>query len=531
MRENLKALLPSFLACITTAIILHQLSNLPREPTNFLLAALQIVVTSSCCQVVEALGTEYNRDVIKSKVLNILQLNKWPTDIRTASQAIHLDPDLLLYANCTECCALYPLDSHGQYPQLCTHRETQGSEPCGNHLTAVSNEDGPPRVIKLFGYQSMKAWLGRLLSRPDIEKVIAETTSQRRQPVFSRITKLWAPGPIKDIWDADVFRNFKGPDGRQWLDAPPTEARLIFSLFVDWFNPFGNKAAGKSASVGAIYMVCMNLPIQLRYRTENVYLVGVIPGPHEPSIHHINHFLRPLIDELLSFWHTGIFFSRTADYLCGRLVRAAVIPLICDLPALRKIGGFAHFSSSEGACSHCLLSKDELDNFDIKSFRRRDWAEHIRRALEWLHAPSEKAREKHWEVNRIRWSELLRLPYWNPTQFPIVDTMHNLFQNDLPHHCRTVLGMTDKSSKPPFEPHDSTRQAAELQHGINGIQSLSVTALNRLRRGYVVAFAMANNIETFAPDGKTKNTTKRAYSQAIIDWVQCLNKHCPMHTH
>jgi hypothetical protein len=50
----------------------------------------------------------------------------------------------------------------------------------------------------------MKAWLDRFLSRPDIEKAIAETTSQRRQPVFSRIKKLCAPGPIKDIWDADV---------------------------------------------------------------------------------------------------------------------------------------------------------------------------------------------------------------------------------------------------------------------------------------------------------------------------------------
>jgi len=453
----------------------------------------------------------------------MLQLEKWPTDIRTASQAIDLDPELLLYANCMECCALYPPDSSGQYPDWCTYRETQGSKACGRPLTTVSREDGLPHAIKLFGYQSLKAWLGRLLSRPGIEKAITDMTSQRCQPLFSRIQKPWTPGPIKDIWDADVFRTFKGPDGRLWLDAPPGEARLIFSLFVDWFNPFGNKAAGKSASVGAIYMVCMNLPVHLRYRTENVYLVGVIPGPHEPSIHQVNHYLRPLIDELLLFWHTGIYFSQTADYLCGRLARAVVIPLICDLPALRKIAGFAHFSSSEGTCSHCSLSKDEFDNFDVESFRRRDWAEHIQRALEWLHAPTEKAREKHWEANRIQWSELLRLPYWDPTRFPIIDTMHNLFQNNLPHHCRTVLGMTDKSTKLPFEAHDTTKQAANLQRGISAIKALSVTALSRLRRGYVVAFAMANNIETFAADGKTKNTTKSAYAQAIIDWVRTLN--------
>jgi hypothetical protein len=76
MREKLKLVLPPLLACITTAIVLHELSNLPREPTNFLLAALQIVVVSSCSQVVQAFGANYNRDVIRAKVLNMLQLEK-----------------------------------------------------------------------------------------------------------------------------------------------------------------------------------------------------------------------------------------------------------------------------------------------------------------------------------------------------------------------------------------------------------------------------------------------------------------------
>ncbi|KAH7917070.1 hypothetical protein BV22DRAFT_1027010, partial [Leucogyrophana mollusca] len=123
----------------------------------------------------------------------------------------------------------------------------------------------------------MKAWLGRLLSRPGIEKAITQTTSCRSHSFISRLTQLWHCGPIKDVWDAEVFRNFKGPDNRAWLDAPDGEARLIFSLFIDWFNPFGNRQAGKSVSVGGIYMVCMNLPVHLRYRVENVYLVGIIP--------------------------------------------------------------------------------------------------------------------------------------------------------------------------------------------------------------------------------------------------------------
>ncbi|KAH7917071.1 hypothetical protein BV22DRAFT_994558, partial [Leucogyrophana mollusca] len=183
----------------------------------------------------------------------------------------------------------------------------------------------------------------------------------------------------------------------------------------------------------------------------------------EPHLQEINHILRPLVDELLQFWHSGIFISRTADHVFGRLVRSAIIPLICDLPAIRKAAGFASFGSKEGSCSFCYATKDDFDNFDIKSFRPRTWKEHMRVAEQWLNAPSVAAREEHWRVHRIRWSELLRLPYWDPIQFPVVDSMHNLFLNEISHHCREALGMNAaKKVTPSFDPHDPTEQAIEI---------------------------------------------------------------------
>ena len=44
-------------------------------------------------------------------------------------------------------------------------------------------------------------------------------------------------------------------------------------------------------------MTIMNLPRHERFVQENVILVGVIPGPHEPSLH-----IRPLVDELKELW-------------------------------------------------------------------------------------------------------------------------------------------------------------------------------------------------------------------------------------
>jgi len=63
------------------------------------------------------------------------------------------------------------------------------------------------------------------------------------------------------------------------------------------------------ASVTGIYMACLNLPLDIQYGADKMYLVGVIPGPKKPSLKQINNFLRVLVNELLKFWEPGVFFS------------------------------------------------------------------------------------------------------------------------------------------------------------------------------------------------------------------------------
>ncbi|EGO04912.1 hypothetical protein SERLA73DRAFT_128765, partial [Serpula lacrymans var. lacrymans S7.3] len=94
----------------------------------------------------------------------------------------------------------------------------------------------------------------------------------------------------KDIWDATALHKIKCPDGKPFAVRTPGASHLVFSLFVDWFNPYRNKKAGKIYSTGAIYMV-LNLPTHLWYELENVYLVGLIPGPHKLKLHHMNNIL------------------------------------------------------------------------------------------------------------------------------------------------------------------------------------------------------------------------------------------------
>ena len=52
-------------------------------------------------------------------------------------------------------------------------------------------------------------------------------------------------------------------------------------------------------------MVPMNLPRREQFKPENVFSVGLIPGPDEHK-HNINSYLKPLFAELKILWHDWI---------------------------------------------------------------------------------------------------------------------------------------------------------------------------------------------------------------------------------
>ena len=68
----------------------------------------------------------------------------------------------------------------------------------------------------------------------------------------------------------------------------------------------------------------------------------------------------------------------------------------------------------------------------------------------WRDAHTENIRQRIYDTFGVRWSELLRLPYWDPTRFVVVEAMHNFFLGDLQHHCQKVLSMS-ADAKPPAE--------------------------------------------------------------------------------
>lgn len=95
---------------------------------------------------------------------------------------------------------------------------------------------------------------------------------------------------IKNPFEAQFLQEFQGPEPGRLLIDRGDEGRYAFVLHVDFFNPEGMTVRGLLSS-GIISMACLNLPSDIRYKPENMYLAGIIPGPKQPSLESLNHYL------------------------------------------------------------------------------------------------------------------------------------------------------------------------------------------------------------------------------------------------
>jgi hypothetical protein len=168
-------------------------------------------------------------------------------------------------------------------------------------------------------------------------------------------------------------------------------------------------------------------------------LVGVLPGPNKPSLEQINEGLALLIDDLLLAWDPGFFFTRTSLYPSGRSCRSVVIPLVCDIIGARQVGGFSGPTSTL-FCSYCLLTKDRIEELPSNKWPMRSCEEHRQVADMWRDAQTVEERKEIVDRYGVRYSELLRLPYWNPVLFTVLDSMHADFLLKLHHHIRDIWG-------------------------------------------------------------------------------------------
>ncbi|GBC18984.2 hypothetical protein GLOIN_2v1775288 [Rhizophagus irregularis DAOM 181602=DAOM 197198] len=162
---------------------------------------------------------------------------------------------------------------------------------------------------------------------------------------------------------------------------------------------------------------------------KNLLTLGILPGPKEVSLHKVNHYLAPIVNELETLW-AGLTLNRTYECENGKRVRGALILVSCDIPAARKICGHVSALVSCHRCEKKANYENGQHNFagmDDVGYSARDSNEHWQNALGWRRCNSDAARKRFVKETGVRWSELLRLSYFDPIRFITVDPMHCLF--------------------------------------------------------------------------------------------------------
>ena len=268
--------------------------------------------------------------------------DNFPSTVKKAKKLLGLDIDKFQkFVCCPTCNKLYQYSSavyvdaksgeknskncdNVPYPN---HIQARFRQKCGTVLMkTVVSADGKNKYLyprKVYVYQSIKESLTNMLKRKDFKDSLLST------PKFSI-------DALNDIYDGDVYKTFLDVHGKNYFSDP---RNLGVMMNIDWFQPYENV----EYSLGVMYLVIINLPRKLRFREENVIVIGVIPCPSEPR-HDVNTFLRPFVEEMLLLWN-GVAVDEDRD-TC--LCKMALICCSSDLPATRKLCGFVSFSALHG---------------------------------------------------------------------------------------------------------------------------------------------------------------------------------------
>lgn len=356
-------------------------------------------------------------------------LSAFPATLFLAYKYLKIDSETFTrYVLCPKCYTLYDYDKmlkadeNGSvsvkrctYIEFPAHPQTNRRLPCSAPLVRpITVSSGSKRLYALYCYvcKSLNDALQRILVRDGMHLKL-ESWRNRAVP----------EGHCADVYDGKVWKSF--------MNGLLCKKRgLAFMINADWFQPFKHC----SDSLGAIYLVIMNLPRNERYRRENVILAGLIPSlPKEPSS--LNTFLSPLVNELQELWKgVRLYTSESPRYKV--LIRGALLCAACDIPA-------GH--NANRGCSKCFklftgpVTQKDYSGFDRQNWPPRDITVHRQNSKKIKKAKTAASRSKLETEHGIYYTILSELEYFNPVVHTIIDPMHNLFLGTAKRFFKKIL--------------------------------------------------------------------------------------------
>ena len=233
----------------------------------------------------------------------------------------------------------------------------------------------------------------------------------------------------RDIWDGKILQQFLMDPDDMTKPLLKDKMNLALLLYLDFFNPFQRAVY----SCGAIYMSVLNIPKGKRFKARWSMLIGLIPGPSEPE-GHINTYLSPIIDDLIALY-SGIQINSLGPRKI--FSRSILLPILADLPASRKMSQYKSHKADlpcDKCCFQAVREKGKIGasgkmsfySDSNKSFPPRTDKE-VRKAMNtYRKATNKTTAQTLSQKSGVKYSELVRLPYFDMVQNFLIDPMHNI---------------------------------------------------------------------------------------------------------
>ncbi|KZP21905.1 hypothetical protein FIBSPDRAFT_739745 [Athelia psychrophila] len=341
------------------------------------------------------------------------------TTLPTVLKKLGVEPAIRVHPVCPKCLEVYP-DSKDT-PAVCPICQTNIFKTGRTHTGRERTEQDREPELR-YATRSLASQMAEIVSLPGMEDELDEWRKKARKA-----------GEYDDFFDGAISRELKGHDNKPFFandtmdhDGPDHELRVGVTLGADWFSYLRSQISSSHTS-GPISFNIVNLAPHHRYRTANLLLDGVMPGPREQDPDQTQRYMRLTVNQLLDLWENGIMV-RTHRYPEGRLLRVALVGICCDKPAAHKLGGFGSHSHTY-FCTRCWITKSDKPTpaaFEDGAFPKRTNCEHREKGNDYANLKTAAARAAFVTEHAVRWSEFARLPYFDIVRMVVIDPMHNL---------------------------------------------------------------------------------------------------------